>query len=399
MTYRRWAYLIVGGALSVPYLVFAVAAVTVVSSVLFESSTVGALVVGGAVTLVVVVATSFLPVVRVLEAVAVRELLGDPARGADGRVVGFRTRARHSLMFLLHVGCGAVLSMVSLAVPVGFGLAVIAMVTGQLVESDDATVDVPPGWESVWLPITFVIGFVVLLYLVWGVGGVLREVAKRLLGMSAAERIVELERQTERLSERTRLARELHDSVGHALSVVTVQAGAARRTLHSDPGFTEQALTAIEESARTALDDLDHVLGLLRDGDTTRAPQSGLDDLPVLVGAARLAGADVTAELHGAPADVPAVVSREVYRILQECLTNAVRHAGRVPVAMTVAIMAGGLRATVTNPLGAARVQRAGGGRGLRGMAERAELLGGTFCAGPVGVRWEVVVTVRWGSR
>ncbi|MGH9060599.1 MAG: sensor histidine kinase, partial [Acidimicrobiales bacterium] len=124
-----------------------------------------------------------------------------------------------------------------------------------------------------------------------------------------------------------------------------------------------------------------------------------LDDLPVLVSAARMAGADVTAELHGESSAVPAVVSREVYRILQECLTNVVRHAGRVPVTMTVAVAAGGLRATVTNPLGEARAQRPGGGRGLRGMAERAELLGGTFGAGPVGLCWEVVVTVPWGSR
>jgi Histidine kinase len=109
--------------------------------------------------------------------------------------------------------------------------------------------------------VVLLFAMVALVYVVNGVGAVLSKIAARLLGLSAAERIEQLERRTDRLVERNRLARELHDSVGHALSVVTIQAGAGRRTLRTDPDFTEQALLAIEESARSALDELDHVLG------------------------------------------------------------------------------------------------------------------------------------------
>ncbi|MET7998002.1 histidine kinase [Amycolatopsis sp. NPDC005232] len=394
VTYRRWVYLILGGAISVPYLLFA--AVAVPSLVPFVTSLGWASALGAVVTVVVLGATSFLPAVRVLEAAAVRELLGEAVAGRPATV---RARARYSVMFVLHVGVGAVVSTVTLAVPVGFGFSVSAVFTGKLVDNGTEVVALDRGWGSAWLPVAFAAAFMVLVYAVWGVGGLLRRAALALLGMSAAERIAQLERRTEQLAERTRLARELHDSVGHALSVVTVQAGAARRTLRTDPGFTEQALTAIEESARTALDDLDHVLGLLRDGASSRNPQPGLTELPALVEATRLAGAEVHADVQGSLGAVPAVVSREVYRILQECLTNAVRYAGKVPVSVAVVVSAGQLCATVANRLGAARPSRARGGRGLRGMAERAELLGGKLAAGPAGDRWEVVVTVPWGNR
>ena len=89
------------------------------------------------------------------------------------------------------------------------------------------------------------------------------------------------------LAERNRLARELHDSVGHALSIVTVQAGAAGRVLGGDPEFARQALTAIETSARNGLRDLDHVLGLLRDDAASRAPTPTLADLQRLVDSSR----------------------------------------------------------------------------------------------------------------
>ncbi|WP_033292730.1 sensor histidine kinase [Amycolatopsis jejuensis] len=389
VTYRRWVYLILGGALSVPYLLFAAIAMPALTP--FAGTRDWASVAGAVATVVVLAATAFLPAVRVLEAAAVRELLAQAAPG--------RGRLRCAAMFVLHVVSGALIGIATLALPVGFGFSVNAVFTGKLVDSTEFSLSVPRGWGSAWLPAVFAAGFVALIYVVWGVGGLLRRTAARLLGWSAGERIAQLERRTEQLAERTRLARELHDSVGHALSVVTVQAGAARRTLHTDPGFTEDALTAIEESARTALDDLDHVLGLLRDETRDRSPHAGLADLPALVTATRQAGTECRVDVRGEIAAVPAVVSREVYRILQECLTNAVRYAGHVPVEVVLDIADGRLRAAVTNPLGSARPSRARGGRGLRGMAERAELLGGKLSAGPVDETWEVVVTVPWGSR
>ena len=394
-TYRRWVYLVLGGAISVPYLLFASVAVP---SILPFVTTLGeAGLIGGAIALAVLAATAFLPAVQVVQSSAVRELLDDPAPGAPARPATPEGKRRAAAMFALHVLVGCVFSLLSLMAPVTVGFAVTALFTGRFF-SGLINIDVPKGWASVWLPVVCLLGAVVLVYAVWAAGGLLRRTAGALLGMTPADRIAQLERRTERLVERNRLARELHDSVGHTLSVVTVQAGAARRTLHTDPAFTERALAAIEESARTALEDLDHVLGLLREESASRTPQASLGELPSLVEATRLAGTEVAFDVRGELSAVPPVVSREVYRILQECLTNAVRHAGKVPVSVAVAVAARELVATVANPLGDAGSGRASGGRGLRGMTERASALGGELSAGRVDERWEVVVRVPWGS-
>ncbi|WP_410669347.1 sensor histidine kinase [Amycolatopsis sp. cmx-4-68] len=396
-TYRRWVYLVLGGAISVPYLLFS--AVAVPSLLPFVTTLERATLVGGLLTLLVLAGTAFLPAVHVLESTAVRELLDDPVPDAPAKPRTRRGRRRAATMFVLHVVAGFVVSFFSLLAPVMIGLSVSAVFTGQLFRTGDGgAVTVPAGWASAWLPVVFVLGVVLLVYAVGAVGGLLRRAAAGLLGMTAADRIARLERRTEQLAERNRLARELHDSVGHALSVVTVQAGAARRTLRTDPAFTERALGAIEESARTALDDLDHVLGLLREEAAGRTPQPLLTGLPGLFETTRLAGTEVTAEVRGDLAAVPAVVSREVYRILQECLTNAVRHAGRVPVTAVVEVGPHSLVARVANPLGSGP-GRSGGGRGVRGMTERVTALGGELSAGRVAERWEVVVRVPWGSR
>ncbi|RSD17235.1 sensor histidine kinase [Amycolatopsis eburnea] len=394
-TYRRWVYLVLGGAISVPYLLFS--AIAVPSVLPFVTSMERATVIGGGLTLLVLAGTAFLPAVHVLESTAVRELLDDPVPDAPAKPHTRRGRRQAAGMFVLHVVAGFVVSFFSLLAPAAIGLSVSAVFTGQLVETTDGALTVPVGWASAWLPAVFVLGGVLLVYAVWAIGGLLRRAATGLLGMSAADRIARLERRTEQLAERNRLARELHDSVGHALSVVTLQAGAARRTLRTDPAFTERALGAIEDSARTALDDLDHVLGLLREEAASRTPRPALTELPTLLETTRLAGTAVTASIDGDLAAVPAVVSREVYRILQECLTNAVRHAGRVPVAVVVSVAGQELVARVTNPLSPGS-GRAGGGRGVRGMAERAAVLGGELSAGRVDERWEVVVRVPWGS-
>lgn len=398
-TYRRWVYFILGGALSVPYLLFA--AVIVPSLLPVVTTPERGTVIGLIIVALVMVASSFLPAVRVLEGAAVRELLDDPVPGVTfGPAADWPVRLRSSAMFLLHVGTGCVLSLVSLVVPVLFGFAVAAPFTGTIALSTEDPIVVPKGWASAWIPAVLLLGVVALVHAVRAAGALLTRAAKSLLGISAAERIAQLEKRTEQLAERNRLARELHDSVGHALSVVTIQAGAARRTLRSDPAFTEQALTAIEDSARAALDDLDHVLGLLREEASPRVPQSGLAELSSLVTATRLAGAEVDAEVRGEPSSVPPVVSREAYRILQECLTNALRHAGKVPVTVLVDAGPDLLWLRVSNPVGAAaEPSRDGGGRGLRGMAERVEVLGGTFTAGRAGELWEVEVAVPWGTR
>lgn len=229
---------------------------------------------------------------------------------------------------------------------------------------------------------------VIALYaVVVGLGELATALARRLLGPSPAERIAALEERTDLLLERTRIARELHDSIGHALTVAVVQAGAARAV--GDPAFTERALDAIEETGRAALEDLERVLGILRESQRPVSGRPTLTDADRLLESARASGAKVDAEFSGPLDTVPGPVSREGYRILQESLTNVLRHAGPVPVQVCVRVADGALALEVRNPL-AAGVPGAGGGSGLRGIRERAALLGGRAHTGPDEGDWQV---------
>ncbi|MEU1402932.1 histidine kinase [Streptomyces sp. NPDC005728] len=223
--------------------------------------------------------------------------------------------------------------------------------------------------------------------LVVGLGALATAIARRLLGPSAAERLAALEERTEQLLERTRIARELHDSIGHALTVAVVQAGAARAA--GDPEFTDRALGAIEETGRAALADLERVLGVLRESERPASARPTLADAGRLLDSARASGAEVDAEVTGPVAAVPGPVSREGYRILQEALTNVLRHAGTVPVQVRVSVADGTLALEVRNPLPAA-IPGPGRGSGLRGIRERAALLGGSARTGPDAGDWRV---------
>ncbi|QJS13186.1 two-component sensor histidine kinase [Streptomyces argyrophyllae] len=223
--------------------------------------------------------------------------------------------------------------------------------------------------------------------LVVGLGELVTAGARRLLGPSAAERLAALEERTEQLLERARIARELHDSIGHALTVAVVQAGAARAA--GDPGFTDRALGAIEETGRAALEDLERVLGVLREAERPVSARPTLADAGRLLESARASGAKVDAEVTGPVEAVPGPVSREGYRILQEALTNVLRHAGAVPVRVRVTVGEGTLALEVRNPLPGA-VPGPGRGSGLRGIRERAALLGGTARTGPDEGDWQV---------
>ncbi|MFD8571445.1 sensor histidine kinase [Streptomyces sp. NPDC059639] len=236
----------------------------------------------------------------------------------------------------------------------------------------------------------------VLLYLVAGVGWVLARAAHLLLGPSAAERLAALEERTEQLLERNRIARELHDSIGHALTVAVVQAGAARAA--GDPAFTERALDAIEETGRAALEDLERVLLVLREAEQPATGRPTLQEADRLLDSARASGATVEVAVDGPLETVPGPVSREGYRILQEALTNVLRHCGTVPVTVGLRVADRRLVLEVRNPLPAGRASGGGGtGRGLRGVRERAALLGGRARTGPLGDEWQVHVELPVG--
>lgn len=231
------------------------------------------------------------------------------------------------------------------------------------------------------------VAVLVLLTVVAGAGALTARAARRLLGPSVKERLAELEQRTERLLERNHIARELHDSLGHALTVAVVQAGAARAA--ADPEFTDRALEAIEETGRAALEDLERVLLVLREEGRPAGTRPGLGEAGRLLESARSSGARVDAEVTGPLEPLPGPVSREAYRMLQEALTNVLRHAGAVEVRVRIAVEEERLRLDVRNPLPAAAVPAGrGAGSGLRGIRERAALLGGEARARQDGGEW-----------
>jgi signal transduction histidine kinase len=190
----------------------------------------------------------------------------------------------------------------------------------------------------------------------------------------------------ERAVARNRIAREIHDSVGHALSLVTVQAGAARKVIGHDPDFVVSALTAIETAARDAAADLDHVLGLLREDVPAEAsPEPTLESLEHLVRATRAAGLAVDHDVEGDVTTVPTLVSREAYRIVQEALTNALKYSTDGTARLVVTRSDTALTVTLVNrSLDQRSDQPVTSGRGLRGIAERVQVLGGSYTASSV---------------
>ncbi|MFF8422781.1 sensor histidine kinase [Streptomyces sp. NPDC015680] len=247
---------------------------------------------------------------------------------------------------------------------------------------------VEPHW---WYALLTPLPLVALLALVVLSGRLITKAAERLLGPSPVQRLTALEERTEQLLERNRIARELHDSIGHALTVAVVQAGAARAA--RDPDFTERALAAIEETGRDALDDLERVLRVLRESGTPVGQRPTLVEADRLLDSARGSGAEIDADVSGPLEQVPGAVSREGYRILQESLTNVLRHSGTVPVRVRIAVAGGRLELEVTNPLNDPAADPAavpGSGSGLRGIRERAALLGGRAETGPHEGKWRV---------
>ena len=189
--------------------------------------------------------------------------------------------------------------------------------------------------------------------------------------------------------ERTRLARELHDSAGHAINTILVQAGAARILRESDPDRSRAAVDAIESLARDTIDDIDRIVGALReDGPAARAPTPGIERIADLVETQRLAGLEVKLRESGT-AEPPPAIGRAAYRIAQEALTNASRH-GAGAVEIEVERRAEATVLTVVNPVGTGGTTRPGGGLGILGMRERATLAGGSLEAVREGDRFRL---------
>ena len=212
--------------------------------------------------------------------------------------------------------------------------------------------------------------------------------------LAEQEELTELERARRSvLEERARIAREMHDVVAHHMSMIAVRAETAPYRVPDLPGEAKLEMAEIATAARAALADMRRLLGALRseDGTAPTAPQPGLAEVPALVETARAAGLDVTLEWHDlGAAGVPETVGLTAYRIVQEALANAARHAPGSPATVDARGFPDRMEITVRNRRTKAE-SNGGGGHGLIGMRERAELLGGTLAAGPE--RFDFVVT------
>ena len=332
------------------------------------------------------VPVGLIPAVRTGEGVQARLLLlpGDPDPGFSAAPSAtWRDRLRTVLWLQARMVLGAAAVFACVWLP-SLVYDLLAAAAGRAAGGIPVLGEAPPGW---WPALLVPFPLVALYGAVVGLGELITVVARGLLGPSAAERLAILEERTEQLLERNRIARELHDSIGHALTVAVVQAGAARAA--GDPDFTDRALAAIEDTGRSALADLERVLGVLREAERPVSARPTLAEAGRLLESARASGAKVDAELTGPLETVPGPVSREGYRILQEALTNVLRHAGGVPVRVRVGVAGDLLRLEVRNPL-TAGTPGPGRGSGLRGIRERAALLGGHAATGPDAGEWQV---------
>ncbi|WP_425560749.1 sensor histidine kinase [Luedemannella helvata] len=192
------------------------------------------------------------------------------------------------------------------------------------------------------------------------------------------------------VAERVRIARDLHDVVAHHVSVMGVQAAAARRVLDSDPAVASEALSAVETTARTAIDELRGLLGVLRaddersgSADGSHASTPGLDQISRLAEEARVTGLRVTYAEFGEPRPVPDAVALSAYRVVQEALTNTVKHAGAGMAEIRIRHLRQGLEVEINDDGHGGAGTPHGTGLGLVGMRERVAVHGGDLIVGP----------------
>ncbi|MGW6836602.1 histidine kinase [Streptomyces sp. NPDC054949] len=335
---------ILGGALLMPYFLLTQVVVGVVAGGRNALTSLPLALAAYGAALPLAAATGTFGLVRPMSVAAVRALCGVPGEGlAEGPARSWSARVRGSAWWTAHLGVGALVSGMCLALPPLAVFLIVAPFTGSVRHSDLGLFWLDGEARPYTTPLFGVALLVGIGWCVAGAGALLARLAPVLLGPAPADRLAAAEERAADLAVRNRLARELHDAVGHALSAVTLQASAARRVLDRDPAFVREALTAIEETTRRTVGELDAVLGLLREGEGEGGPDGpsrpGTEPAPTLAGdldgllaRSRAAGTPITAHLDpgraGDWARLPAITSREAYRIVQEGLSNALRHGG-----------------------------------------------------------------------
>ncbi|MFI7547147.1 sensor histidine kinase [Actinoplanes sp. NPDC049599] len=211
--------------------------------------------------------------------------------------------------------------------------------------------------------------------------------AEALARAEAAERTREEEARSRVDAERLRIAREVHDTVAHAIAIINVQAGVTAHVLDKRPDQARETLRTIERTSSRALQEMRTILGVLRDPGDDRAPATDRHEINELTARAREAGLDIDLHVTPPPDPPPSVVSGATYRILQESITNVLRHAGPTRVRVVLEYGADDLQVRITNEAGrpgaaGAPAEAGEPGRGILGMRERCLLLGGDLAAG-----------------
>lgn len=397
----RTVWLFVGAAIGLAAVLLMLSVAAVITSATGTSG-----VVLTALCLVPIVALGLLPGVRELETTAARSLLlvtGDLIQPE-------RLRAEHRVRLVLLVALHLLLGLLAAALLVaGLPMAVLLAVAGGHAAPVDVGGATLPLWPAPLAVAAGLVGSGAALLGIVGLGRLGRYAAQRLLGPSAGDRLSVALARLAAETEHTRLARELHDGIGHALTVIGLQAAAGRRLLGREPNRAGDAFDTVEVTARTALAELDAMLGLLRREEIDPRREPGLDQLPRLVETFRAAGLDVVCEDElgasvaanaAGPTSLPWLVSSTTYRIIAEALTNASRYAGPGPVRVGLVRERDWLRVEVRSLLGPGSARRRpSGGRGLAGLRERLGLLGGDLDAGPVDGGWRLRATVPLGFR
>ena len=238
-----------------------------------------------------------------------------------------------------------------------------------------------------------IVGNALVFVVTWYLGDSTRE--RRQYVHALEDRTKELEEAKDELArhavaeERVRIARELHDIVAHSMGVIAVQAGVGRHVIDSKPEDAKRSLETIERASKSALQEIRGMLGLLRSSDETasKVPSPGLDDLSALIQEFKETGIDAELQLETPPRSIPLGVEVTVYRIVQEALTNVIKHASASRARATVWFAEDALRVEIVDdgaPTTTTTAAASPGGLGLSGMRERVTLHGGTFEAGPL---------------
>ncbi len=394
-----------GGLVAIPYALLITWAVTVLVVPRPEDPMVALLARGAVLVILALLALpAFLTVTRTLERTAANQLL-DLDVPEPGRRTTPSDRLRAALFFAGHLVSGG-----ALVFALGFGIpfAITIAVDTAAGSTDDQVLEalLPLPWLAPDTAVMLALVVTALaMALVIASGVLLPWYARMLLGPSAEEQLDAANRATAELERRNELARELHDSIGHALTLTTVQAAAARRLLARDPEAAIAAIAEVERAGRTAVADLDYALRVLRSPphggpDAGTAVQRTFDDL---VADARAAGLEVQYTPVGDAAALPASMRTALYRVLQEALTNTLRHATEPRAVVSLTVGASDVELRVSNPATAPRGERPSRHpeseqRGLRGIRERVAVLGGSSVAGLRDGDWVLEVVLPLGG-